>query len=559
MKKYLFFLGILAISNFSFGQSQRFVLAEEFTSSTCGPCGSQNPAFDALLQANADKITSIKYHMNWPAPGNDPMYLQNTIDNNARRSYYGVNSIPHVFLDGNYFEGMPVQISQSTINAAAAVPSPFAIQVQHQLSANGDSIYVTTFIEATDSVSGNLVSHNVVIEKYIHFNSPPGTNGEKDFYNVMKKMLPSKDGETLSSFFAPGDYVILQNSWELANVYDTSQLAVVSFVQNSLNKEIYQAALSSTDAITPPYNNDAEILKVTDVTSTNCSGVIHPYITIRNNGANELTSLQIDYSVNGEETFTYNWSGNLSFLQTDNIDLGEISFSVSDTNQLLVEGLNTNGVGDDYTLNNRSITTFYRAPSLSGTVNLFMILDDNPAETTWKLTNSTGVILQDGGPYSEPGGMVIEPLNISENDCYKVTVMDSGGDGMCCNHGNGYYAVVYGNNQTAFQGGSFDSIQQNELIYDIESINEYKNISDLKISPNPAYNILNVSFILHKEETVHFEICDLIGKVLINENKGSQIAGRQNWKIDLSNLSSGIYLFKMRAGKNTYVKKISKY
>lgn len=35
-----------------------------------------------------------------------------------------------------------------------------------------------------------LVAHNVVIEKHIHFNTAPGTNGEKDFYNVMKKMLP---------------------------------------------------------------------------------------------------------------------------------------------------------------------------------------------------------------------------------------------------------------------------------------------------------------------------------------------------------------------------------
>jgi hypothetical protein len=34
-------------------QSQRFVMFEEFTNASCGPCASQNPAFDALLSANA--------------------------------------------------------------------------------------------------------------------------------------------------------------------------------------------------------------------------------------------------------------------------------------------------------------------------------------------------------------------------------------------------------------------------------------------------------------------------------------------------------------------------
>ena len=557
MKKQLFFVGMIFISLITFGQSQRFVLAEEFTSATCGPCAGQNPAFDALLQQNADVITSIKYHMSWPAPGNDPMYLHNTVDNNARRTYYGVNSVPHVFLDGNWFEGMPAQVTQATINAAAAIPSPFDMQVQHQLSADEDSIYVTTLIKATDNVSGDLVAHNVVIEKYIHFNSPPGTNGERDFYNVMKKMLPTKNGTTINSSYAPGDYTIIQTAWELANVYNNDQLAVVSFVQNDLNKEVHQAALSSTDPIVPPYTNDAEILEVSNVTTKNCSGNIHPYLTIRNNGSNPLTSLHIEYSVNEEETFTYDWSGNLNFLQTDVIDLGEISFTVQDTNRLIVEGLNTNGAGDDYTPNNELVNTFYRAPTLSGQVNLFMILDDNPQETTWQLKNSNGDVIQEGGPYSDPGGMVIEQFEISANDCYEVDILDSGNDGMCCDHGTGYYAVIYGNNQTAFEGGQFDSIDRNEFSYDIVGVNEFKTYSNVNIGPNPATDMLNISFVLQKEENVSLAVYDLLGKTEFAEEKGMQTVGEKQWKIDISGLSNGIYLFKMKIGDEDYIKKIA--
>src|SRR5690348_14617093 len=79
----------------------RMVIIERFTSSTCVPCAQNNPVMDAFLNSqDPDKVTSIAYHMNWPAPGNDPMYLYNPNDNNGRRTYYGVNAIPQAFMDG---------------------------------------------------------------------------------------------------------------------------------------------------------------------------------------------------------------------------------------------------------------------------------------------------------------------------------------------------------------------------------------------------------------------------------------------------------------------------
>ena len=189
MRKFtLILFSFFLVTSITVGQSQRMVLAEELTSATCPPCASQNPAFNALLAANTDIVTSIKYQMNWPTPNGDPMYLHNPVDNNARRAYYGVDAIPHAFLDGG-FDNQPQFIYQSTLNAAAAIPSPLEIQLQHYVSPDQDSIYLTMLMEVTDDISGNLVAQNVVIEKEIHFSSPPGTTNEKDFYNVMKKML----------------------------------------------------------------------------------------------------------------------------------------------------------------------------------------------------------------------------------------------------------------------------------------------------------------------------------------------------------------------------------
>ena len=57
-----------------FAGVQRKVLLEQWTSSTCGPCASNNPTVDASISARFDSLVAIKYHVGWPSPGNDPMY-----------------------------------------------------------------------------------------------------------------------------------------------------------------------------------------------------------------------------------------------------------------------------------------------------------------------------------------------------------------------------------------------------------------------------------------------------------------------------------------------------
>ena len=40
-------------------QNQRILLLESFTNTGCGPCAAYNPAMDALIANNADKIAAI--------------------------------------------------------------------------------------------------------------------------------------------------------------------------------------------------------------------------------------------------------------------------------------------------------------------------------------------------------------------------------------------------------------------------------------------------------------------------------------------------------------------
>jgi len=243
MKKTITISFVFFSSLFAFSQSQRLQLFEEFTGENCGPCASVNPGLNTLLNANKDKIVSIKYMVDIPSGAT--LYNQTSAETGPRRSFYGVNSAPFGTHDG----GTPANaatLTQAKINTEAAIASPFDVRVRHWLNVAKDSVFVETIIKATQAVSNaNLRSHNVIIERDIYFTVAPGTNGERHFEGPMRKMLPGVNGTTLTTNWAVGDSIIMNLNWPIASyVYDKNQIAVVSFVQDNSTKNVKQAGYS---------------------------------------------------------------------------------------------------------------------------------------------------------------------------------------------------------------------------------------------------------------------------------------------------------------------------
>jgi hypothetical protein len=226
----------------------RKVLVERFTSSTCGPCALNNPTMDAFLQSqNPDQIVGISYHMNWPSPGNDPFYLYNPGDNTTRRNYYGVNSIPQAWMDGviniqpSYNQGTLT----SYFNTRKDSLSPVTIIVKDSTFA--DSALVRILVYCEYPVANPVARLQVaVVEKYKHFTSPPGTNGETDFRDIMRKMLPNANGESIMLF--PGQLQTFEYRYYMDPVWQANQMRTVVFIQfPPPDKEILNAATSTAN------------------------------------------------------------------------------------------------------------------------------------------------------------------------------------------------------------------------------------------------------------------------------------------------------------------------
>lgn len=507
-------------------QNERMLLLESFTNTGCGPCAAYNPAMDALIAANPDKVAAIKYHVNWPSAA-DPMYLHNTAENGARTSYYGVNSVPHVVIDGNRYSSNPAQLNQNILNQLQTLESPMEMRLSYEVDEAENTITVHVMGRTSTAVEGNFKLYVGVIEREIHFNSAPGPNGERDFYSVMKKLLPGSGGQALGSLNSIDSYFAYTYTWELANIYDMSQLDAIAWVQNSVSKEVVQACKSSEN-MEPFYANEAMLSDISNMKGTNCSGEAKPEVLLTNNGSNALTSVEMEVLVNEKPVKTVEWTGNLPTFGKTTVDLGEISFDLEDENTLEVAIVNINGGLDEVPTNDIADYDFKAArQNVAKEMKLSIRTDANPQETTWKVTNLlTGEVVLEGGPYEQANTMHTEILNITSDGCYDFTIYDAGGNGLV----GGVYGLKAGGT-TLFSGGTFGFSESNEFSYEVTADVDENFGTGTSIYPNPTTGLMNI-------------VGEGVQNVTIYNMAGQRVFEGQcdGWlQIDMKRFGAGVY------------------
>jgi hypothetical protein len=552
MKNLFLLLLFLAFSMFSYAQADRRVMVEEATNASCGPCASQNPAFDALLQQNADMVTVLKYHASWP--GYDPMYNHNQGENDSRISYYGINSVPRAIVGGVY-NGAPANVTQSMLNSYAAAPSPFEeIDIYQQLSDNQDSLFVFMRIRAAQNISeSGMKAMCAVVEKQVNFSSPPGSNGEKNFLDVMKKMLPNASGTPLQTNWQDGEYSIVAVSWELENVYNIDQLGVVGFVQNNTTKTIHQSGVSSNEPFEALSATDAAAVGISNVTTKHCAGYLVPQLAVASYGTNDITSLEIRYNVNDGPEQALNWNGNVGYLKIRQIELPQINFEVLDENVLTIYLASVNGGGDDYRINDTIRKSFERAPVVEDNVILMIKLDSNPEETTWEITNDEGLEIFSGGPYSNPNTLINLTLEFEVSDCYRFTIYDAAGNGL---QSPGFFTLFKGN-PPIISGSAFGSMASVQFSGEVNvGIAHQPLPDDVAIYPNPAMDAMQISLSTSQPADVDFLLMNQTGQVVHTIMPFRVEAGLHQTGIDLTRVPAGIYFLQMNLDGRRLIKKV---
>lgn len=308
MKK-LLLMGGFAFMTLGLTAQERLVLFEEFTGENCGPCASANPGLMQKVNNN-DDVLIIKYQS--PIPSGGPIYQQNTVDIQARMSYYSVPSAPYGRIDGEivgsgqYAGNVSLTTPQMLVDAAN-VPTTIDVEIVNYNRVLGEST-VDFEVKVTSTVAqdfSNAVVHVALLES-LFFNSPPGTNGETEFYNVVRKMYPNAQGQALQTTFTADESQTFTISAEIPTYVDpnSADLRFVAFAQDNTNKKVLNAAVTRT------VEKDLYSLDLSSpfLGSLLC-GVesdVMPSSKFKNVGSETVTSADIYYRTT-DGTTTSNW------------------------------------------------------------------------------------------------------------------------------------------------------------------------------------------------------------------------------------------------------------
>ncbi|KAA3631643.1 MAG: T9SS C-terminal target domain-containing protein [Bacteroidetes bacterium] len=561
-------------ANVAFGQSQRLVLVEEFTQASCGPCASQNPAFDELLGNNPDKVVVLKYQVWWP--GYDPMYEDNMADVDDRVGYYGVNGVPNGMVNGvgiandcGFYDWAPACLDQAEIDAEYAVPSPFDISITAEANANEMAVSIT--VTCTEDVSGTLKLMGALAETQISWDSAPGSNGETEFNHIMKKLFTGSAGETIATDWTAGmsmtyDYTV--NLTEL-NIYDFGQLEVVAFIQDDANKAVHQAALNQDIVFNVVEVNNSTAVEISGLPAGICSGdqTITPNVTIKNSGNADLTSLDIVYDVNGGASQTFNWTGSLPTFASETVTLDPITFSATSSNTLNVNLENPNGSTDEILDDNAISADLAQSPTTGTILTLTINTDCWPEENTWTIKNAAGTTVASGGPYTgQATTEIIEEVTLpGDVDCYEFTFMDSYGDGLhgaqwsdCGVDGNLTVTDLQGNIAFSYDG-SYDVSEETQSFEGDPLLGVEENVlnDQFTVAPNPVRNNATLFFTLNDKQETVVRVLNVTGEVVYTKDLGMLSAGNYTEELSLDQLSAGVYFINLISGEETGIKKVS--
>lgn len=427
--------GASYILNFSLKDSpappHRLVLFEEFTNTSCDPCADFSPSLDKVIFERMGDMVPITYHWNFPS-AQDPFYLANTEDVLTRADFYGITGVPSLWVDGQhagaygYEEYLDAYIDYSARIAARVDIHTDATLTDGELTAH-------VILSNLNSLSSNLRLFVAAVEERIEWDKP-AANGERSWNYVMRKLLPTADGQTVDATqVTPQEFTF---NWTVSGYTDLTELGLVTFVQDMDTKQIIGTVYTPRPT---GYAQAAKIIRVIDMPDRICTPEFSSVLMVRNTGSETLTSATLNVSINGSVQQTQ-WAGSLEPLAITNMHIPTFTdFALSDdkTNEveLWLSNLNDNSEAESV----HKHFSLANAVAAANSVRLTVMTDQNPEEITWKVYNSAGDVVCEGGPYTETHKKQVITLPLDTDDCYLLEFADSGNDGI--KEGRGYYIL----------------------------------------------------------------------------------------------------------------------
>lgn len=217
--------------------TQRMVIGELITNTSCGPCLAANDTLDSIYIDESVTLSLIRYHCWWP-DAYDPFYRANIIENSSRVNYYGVDYAPHLWIDGNVDGDAERDVWRSIITTEKKKGSPLDISLSGNYPAKKGQGNIVAEIEATGEIIDSLLFiRYAIVESEISYDAP---NGQTIFRQTFRDMFPNTSGVPLD--IIRGETVVDSHNFLIMPNWVADNCDIVVFVQSDANKHILQGA-----------------------------------------------------------------------------------------------------------------------------------------------------------------------------------------------------------------------------------------------------------------------------------------------------------------------------
>lgn len=578
MKK--FTLAIMALLAFTFTvkaqqyvsttPANRNVILEEFTGRNCGYCPDGHLIANTIMANNPGRVWAINVHAGGYAPTSYPNFI--TPDGNTIHGGFSISGYPTGVVNRSTAAGQSRSawnnLTNAQLNQAAECNVAGVVRVNPDTRIA--SITVEVYYTGNSTVAENYLTVAMLQDSIMGSqsgmtgNPAQVVNGTYCHMHILRDVITTSAwGEAISPT-TQGTLITKTYEYQIPETIgspngvavDLNNIFFLAWVSERQQGSAYRPILTGCELAKSNMTNEPIYPMMNSVEQridASCSLEKTFEFDVTNIGLEALTNLKFNAQV-GDLVHEFEWEGEI--LSGDNAKM-EFNMEIpvgTYTGTLSITEANGQPFESLSQFNVESLEwAELMVEGETTDIKLYLIQDQWGEQITWDLTNSSGEIVAQGGPYQHLVGSGSTQANVENitglptNECYLFRIYDNNNNGICCNYGNGYYYFKDADGNRFIEGdGEFGSEGRN--MFSIKSTMAVEEAAEntLKVYPNPASDCL----IVEGEMMTSVEVFNALGQRL-----RSQIVNGDNTKINLSGIANGTYYVRVKNNdKETTVK-----
>ncbi len=540
----MFTAALMMIYGQTFAQVERnLVVFEIGTGTWCYNCQGAAWGAEDMLEMGHN-IAVIEYHFDDEYANEESLYR-------IGPEFYDVSGYPTT-----YFDGTDSHIGGNAMESIYETYVPFyydqaddlcPFSLAMECSYTDGNYQIIANMEQHIPIENDVVLHCVVTES----NIPEVWYDSDELDFVARKMIPDQNGTQLD--FSTGNTQTISLEFEESSEWVHENIEVVIFIQDVETKEIYQAEKHSFWE--PEHELELNLTKIIDPGLSTCSNAITPRILLKNDGASDINSIKIEYSINGE-SHNLDWVGLIRSERGTEFNLPVTPFIPSPNNNIEITILEVNGSSDFHSeclsMSKQFITPLEIDCS---TIYIEVKTDGYYGSYSFDIFNGDGEVVYHRDSYSAAYTIFYDTVHLQMEECYTFAIYDSYGDGLCPGGGGDYdgYYLLKDANEEIFAEGCEIGYEEHVLFLQTDPnvrVNNQAN-ADIRIFPNPVEG----SFFIessNKNPIQSLEIFNLSGQIV----KTFNTATGDVLMYDINELKQGIYLLRIMQSDKVYLEQI---